>query len=132
MASEGYFSKTFKSQCEDEGIKNVILTPLTMLDGKVQKLIMFLDQHVDPENKTRLKEGVDENLDCIAEKLIELEQKIDTCRSAAAAEVGLDDDQVKILEQNGLFYFRTANRNEGKIKKFETVSGSVSKSFRFQ
>ena len=94
-----------------------------MLDGKVQKLIMFLDQHVDPENKTRLKEGVDANLDEIAEKLIELERKIDTCRSAAAAEAGLDDDQVKMLDQNGLFYFRTANRNESKIKK-ELLQGS--------
>ena len=102
-----------------------------MLDGKVQKLIMFLDQHIDPENKTRLKEGVDANLDEIAEKLIELERKIDTCRSAAAAEAGLDDDQVKMLDQNGLFYFRTANRNESKIKKFEIVSGSVSKSYLF-
>lgn len=110
------------SQCEDEGIINVILTPLTMLDGKVQKLIMFLDQHVDPANKTRLKKGVDENLDEIAEKLIEYERKIDTCRSSAAAEAGLNDDQVKILDQNGIFYFRTANRNESKIKKFETVS----------
>ena len=117
--------KALQSQCEDEGIKNVILNPLTMLDGKVQKLIMFLDQHVDPDNKTRLKEGVDGNLDEIGEQLIELERKIDLCRSSAAAEVGLDDDQVKMLEQNGLFYFRTPNRNEAKIKKFETVSGLV-------
>ena len=51
-----------------------------MLDGKIQKLIMFLDQHIDPGHLSRLKRGVDGTLDEIAEQMEELETKLDNLR----------------------------------------------------
>ena len=97
-----------------------------------QNLVQFLVESAEVRNN--LSQSILQKIPDIGKiniRISQMQQSENTCGSAAAAEAGLDDVQVKMLDQNGLFYFRTANRNESKIKKFEIVSGSVSKSYLF-
>ena len=63
-----------KSALENEDdikIKETLLQPLIMLDGKIQKLIMLLDSHIDNERTLRIQSGIDAKLDSIQNDLDE-------------------------------------------------------------
>ena len=94
-----------------------------MLDGKIQKLIRLLDQHIESGRKSLLKKGIDSKLDEIAEKLEEIETKLENRRSEVAAQLGTDDKQIKLaeLDSEGGFAFRATNRYEMAINKIYEV-----------
>ena len=56
------------SEIENVNLKSALVQPITMLDGKIQKLVMLIDTHVENANKIRVKRGIDAELDVITER----------------------------------------------------------------
>ena len=82
-----------KSALENEDdikIKETLLQPLIMLDGKIQKLIMLLDSHIDNERTLRIQSGIDAKLDSI-------QNDLDECMENFTEEQGKG---VKLLSKN--------------------------------
>ena len=82
-----------KSALENEDdikIKETLLQPLIMLDGKIQKLIMLLDSHIDNERTLRIQSGIDAKLDSI-------QNDLDECMEDFTEEQGKGVDITLIL-----------------------------------
>ena len=62
-------------------------------------------------------------LTLVAEKLEEIEEKLEKGRSEAAAQLGIDDKSVKLTEVDaeGGYAFRSFNRYEMAIKKIYEI-----------
>ena len=114
---------------EDEtdigNIGESLLQPLKMLDGKIQKLIMLLDSHIDHDSATlRVKSGIDERLDQIQEEMDGFFDAFTEKQAEAAQVLGLNQGDVKLEDTNTEgFIFRAANRHEPQIaKRFDVVA----------
>lgn len=53
---------------ENPQLQSALVQPITMLDGKIQKLVMLIDTHIESNRKVRFKRGIDSELDEITEK----------------------------------------------------------------
>ena len=62
---------------------------MMMLDGKIQKLIMLLDQYIDDTRILRIKSGIDEKLDSLQDEIDDYLEKFAEKQADAAETVGL-------------------------------------------
>ena len=97
---------------------------MMMLDGKIQKLIMLLDQYIDDSRILRIKPGIDEKLDSLQDEIDDYLEKFAEKQADAAETLGLPPTDVKLEETNSEGYvFRAANRHEPNINKnFDVIS----------
>ena len=72
-----------------EKIKESLLSPMMMLDGKIQKLIMLLDQYIDDSRILRIKPGIDEKLDALQDEIDDYLEKFAEKQADAAEILGL-------------------------------------------
>ena len=56
------------SPIENVHVQSALVQPTLMLDGKIQKLVMLIDTHVENGQSIRIKPGIDEELDQIRER----------------------------------------------------------------
>ena len=62
---------------------------MMMLDGKIQKLIMLLDQYIDDSRILRIKPGIDEKLDALQDEIDDYLEKFAEKQADAAEILGL-------------------------------------------
>ena len=62
---------------------------MMMLDGKIQKLIMLLDQYIDDSRILRIKPGIDEKLDSLQDEIDDYLEKFAEKQADAAEALGL-------------------------------------------
>jgi len=121
----------------DDPIFEPILSPLGIVDGKIQKLILLFESHIDMTRNLAIKRGIDNDLDEQVEKAEEVVERMAELVSDAAdaldlpvSDVKLDDAPVTI----GGKVFRVTNKNDkavlaaekrGKFRRVSTTKGAI-------
>ena len=102
---------------DNTALQSQIKQPITFLDGKIQKLVMMIDSHVEVQGKVKIKAGVNDELDAIAQRIETLESRMEEVGSHVASELGIPDKDVKLDETNEGMVFRVHTRHDKEVSK---------------